>query len=247
MSSDKLLPGKVALITGAGSNIGRALATGFAREGAAVGCAGRTLSRLEETVRLIEVDGGRGLAVQADVTQIDQVERMMAATVETFGGLDILVVNAGGTWGQGPVETYSQELWLQTIDVNLNGAFYCAQKAIPHLKERGGGKIITIGSGAGHTGIDDLVAYNCAKAGLWMLTRMLSRELMPYNITVNELIPGPVREPTRLPLNTLDPEKWSDNEWIKSPEDVVPLALFLATQPDAGPTGRSFSLMRRGG
>jgi 3-oxoacyl-[acyl-carrier protein] reductase len=247
MSEEKQLLNKVALITGAGSNIGRALAIGFAREGAMIGCAGRTLVRLEETVRLIEADGGRGLAVQADVTEIDQVERMMAVTVEAFDGLDILVINAGGVRGRGPVETYSHELWLATIDVNLNGAFYCAQKAIPHLKARGGGKIIAIGSGAGHTGLDDLVAYDCAKAGLWMLTRMLSRELMPYNIAVNELIPGPVGEPTRLPLNTYDPARWSDNEWIKAPEDVVPLALFLATQPDAGPTGRSFSLMRRGG
>ena len=78
-----------------------------------------------------------------------------------------------------------------------------------------------------------------------MLTRVLAQELMPYNITVNELIPGPVREPTRLPLNTPNPTQLFDNEWVKSPEDVVPLALFLATQPDAGPTGRSFSLMRR--
>ena len=245
MDTGKGLAGKVALITGASSNIGRGIAVGFAEEGAMISCAGRTLATLEETVRLIEERGGRGLAVQADVTAIDQVERMMQVTVDAFGGLDILVINAGGARGRGPIEAYSHELWLETIDVNLNGAFYCAQKAIPHLKARGGGKVITIGSGAGHTGIVNLVAYNCAKAGLWMLTRMLSRELMHHNIAVNELIPGPVKEPRRLPLNTPEPTSWSDNEWIKSPEDVVPLALFLATQPDAGPTGRSFSLMRR--
>ncbi len=245
MNVKKPLSGKVALITGAGSGIGRGIAIGYAAAGASVSCAGRTLSRLEETVRSIEGLGSRGVAVQADVTQIDQVEHMVEATADAFGGLDILVINAGGTRGRGPVETYSHELWLETIDVNLNGAFYCAQQAIPHLKARGGGKIISIGSGAGHTGIADLVAYDCAKAGLWMLTRMLARELMPYNIAVNELIPGPVGEPTRMPANTLDPMDWKDNEWIKSPQDVVPLALFLATQPDAGPTGRSFSLMRR--
>ena len=170
---------------------------------------------------------------------------MMEATVDAFGGLDILVINAGGLRGQGPIEEYDHELWLQTIDVNLNGAFYCAQKAVPHLKARGGGKIITIGSGIGHTGISPLAAYACAKAGLWMLARMLAQELMPYNIAVHELIPGPVGGETRLPKNTPHPETWSDNEWIKSPADVVPLALFLATQPDAGPTGQSFSLMRR--
>jgi len=245
MDQDKPLFGKVALITGAGSNIGRGIALGYAEAGAMVGCAGRTLSTLEETVELIGAVGGRGLAVQADVTHIDQVERMIEVTVETFGGLDILVVNAGGLRGQGAIETYSHELWLATIDVNLNGAFYCAQKAIPHLKARGGGKIITIGSGIGHMGTFPLAAYACAKAGLWMLTRMLAKELMPYHIAVNELIPGPVHKETRLPKNLLNPETWSDNEWIKSPEDVVPLALFLATQPDSGPTGQSFSLMRR--
>jgi 3-oxoacyl-[acyl-carrier protein] reductase len=102
-----------------------------------------------------------------------------------------------------------------------------------------------MGSGAGHTGIAGLVAYDCAKAGLWMLTRMLAHELIPYNITVNELIPGPVSEPTSLPKNVAAPETWRDNEWKKSPQDVVPLALFLATQPDSGPTAQSFSLMRR--
>jgi 3-oxoacyl-[acyl-carrier protein] reductase len=245
MNVKKPLSDKVALITGAGSNIGRGIAVGYAGAGAMVSCAGRTLSTLEETVGLIAAVGGRGSAVQADVTQIDQVERMMEATVEVFGGLDILVINAGGLRGRGPIEAYDHELWLQTIDVNLNGAFYCAQKAIPHLKARGGGKIITVGSGMGHTGAFSLAAYACAKAGLWMLTRMLAKELMPYNIAVNELIPGPVGGETRLPKNTLQPETWSDNEWIKAPEDVVPLALFLATQPDSGPTGRSFSLMRR--
>jgi 3-oxoacyl-[acyl-carrier protein] reductase len=235
------------LITGAGSGIGRGIAIGYAAAGASISCAGRTLATLQETVRTIETQGGQAVAVQADVTEVEQVGHVMDETVGCLGGLDILVINAGGLRGRGMTEEYDPELWRQTIDVNLNGAYYCAHKAIPYLRARGGGKIITIGSGAGHTGIPGLVAYDCAKAGLWMLVRMLAQELMPYNITVNELIPGPVGEDTRLPKNTPQPEVWSDNEWIKSPEDVVPLALFLATQPDAGPTGRSFSLMRRGG
>ena len=234
----------VALITGAGSNIGRGIAIGYAGAGAMVSCAGRTLSTLEETVELIEAAGGRGLAVQADVTHIDQVERMMEGTVDAFGGLDILVINAGGLRGRGPIEAYDYELWLQTIDVNLNGAFYCAQKAIPHLKARGGGKIITIGSGLGHRGIAGRSAYACSKAGLWMLTRVLAQELQQENISVNELIPGPV-ETGLLSEAFRKNVAEKQNEWLKSPEDVVPLALFLASQPDFGPTAQSFSLMRR--
>ena len=136
---------------------------------------------------------------------------------------------------------------MATIDLNLNGAYYCAKTSIPYLKARGGGKIITVGSGIGHNGRVGSSAYACAKAGLWMLTRVLAQELWEHNISVNELVPGPVV--TRSSSAGSNDDQSSvftiDSEWIKQPDEVAPLAFFLATQPDKGPTSQSFSLMRR--
>ncbi len=245
--AQRRLAGKVAVITGAGRGIGRAIAVGFAAEGASVCCAARTGAEIEETARRIRSDGGAAIVARTDVTQQDDVERMHEATAERFGGIDIVVVNAGGNLERSRVEDSDPDAWIATIDLNLKGAYYTAKSAIPYLKRRGGGKIITIGSGIGHNGRVSSSAYACAKAGAWMLTRVLAQELWEHNISVNELVPGPVLTPGATAawereensVNTID------SEWVKQSEDVLPLALFLATQPDKGPTSQSFSLMRR--
>ncbi|MCY3638561.1 MAG: SDR family oxidoreductase [Chloroflexota bacterium] len=246
-NSDGRLAGKVAVITGAGKGIGRALAVGFAAEGASVCCAARTASDIEAVVGEITDSGGSAIAIQSDVTSLDDMERMHKAAADAFGGVDIVVVNAGGNIGAGSIEDSEPEEWTSTIDLNLKGAYYTAKTAIPYLKERGGGKIITIGSGIGHNGRPNTSAYACAKAGSWMLTRVLAQELWEYGISVNELVPGPVLTPGAIAsweregqgVNTIT------SEWVKEAEDVLPLAMFLATQPDKGPTSQSFSLMRR--
>jgi 3-oxoacyl-[acyl-carrier protein] reductase len=239
------LNGRVAIVTGAGRGIGKAIAIGFAQSGAAVGCAARTAAEVEATAREIQANGGRGIAVPTDVGNLGSVQQMFQKTVERFGGLDIVVINAGVHEARAPVAESRPEDWRATIEVNLIGAYYCARTAIPYLQQRGGGKIITMGSGMGHRGRPSASAYACSKAGLWMLTRVLAQELWPYNISVNEVIPGPV-------TTAMNPDKpgqpgssVAETEWLKMPEDVVPLALFLATQPQAGPTAQSFSLMRR--
>lgn len=243
---EKTLYGKTAVITGAGRGIGKAIAIAYARAGAKVVCAARSYEEIEKTVVEISASGGQGIAVKTDVTCIEEVNSMCEAAVKEYGGIDILVINAGANYDRQNVENSDLENWRKTMEVNLFGACYCAHAAIPYLKQRGAAKIITIGSGLGHRGFSGGSAYSCSKAGLWMLTRILAQELLQYNISVNELIPGPVQ--TSIDDNDgggKNVVKSIESEWQKQPEDVVPLALFLASQPEVGPTAQSFSLMRR--
>ncbi len=186
------LIGKVALVTGAGRGIGRAIALGYGRCGAAVCCVARTFAQVQSTAAEIEQGGGRALAVPADVRDRHAVEAAFEGASQAFGGIDIVVINAGVNRSREPVETSEPGAWGETLEVNLLGAYLCARAAIPHLRRRGAGKIITVGSGLGHRSIPARSAYACSKAALWMLTRVLAQELAAYNISVNELIPGPV-------------------------------------------------------
>ncbi|MFT8929791.1 MAG: SDR family oxidoreductase [Sporolactobacillus sp.] len=236
------LKNKVAIITGAGRGIGKAIALAYATRGAHIVCAARTLSEINEVASQINERGGRALAVQTDVTDQASVKRMYQQVKTYFGSVDVLVINAGVNADRKLVEDSCPEDWAETIQVNLIGAYNCAYAVIPYMKENGG-KIITIGSGVGHRGRQGSSAYACSKAGLWMLTRVLAQELWKYKISVNELIPGPVR--TSMDNNEKSNVFQIDSEWIKEPADVTPLALFLAEQPEVGPTAQSFSLMRR--
>ena len=241
------LSGQVVLVTGAGRGIGKAIAIGFANEGARVVCAARTLVEIEKTVQAIKSAQGNAIAVKTDVTDQASVDRLYSKIDDTYGQLDVVVVNAAANYDHEYVECGNHKLWSKTIDVTLVGAYRTVQGAIPRLKARGAGKIIMIGSGLGHNGRPGSSAHACAKAGVWMLTRILATELADWNISVNELIPGPVHTPgSQLYQEGAEDSVFAiSGEWIKQPSDVVPFALFLASQPDQGPTAQSYSLMRR--
>ena len=239
----KALEGKVAVITGAGRGIGRGLAIGFADQGARIVCAARTQPQLDETVGVIRDAGGHAIAVNCDVAHAIDVEGLFQTTRDHFGPVDIVIANAGGNFTRQSVEESDIADWELTIQVNLIGVYYTCKFAIPDLKGKGG-HIIVIGSGMGHREGGAGSAYSASKAGAWMLVRALATELRPHGICVNELIPGLVDTDI-----LSDAERPADSalvtEWFKQPADVVPLALFLATQPATGPTAQSFSLMRR--
>jgi len=242
----ELLDGKVAIITGAGKGIGKAIAIAYAKQGISICCIARTLSDIALTVNEIKNSGGNAIPISCDVTNYENMKEAMKKAFERYGRIDLVIVNAGTDCEKLPVDKLNIDEWKRVIDVNLNGAFYTIKAAIPYLKRNGTGKIITIGSGMGHKGRADGSAYSCSKAGLWMLTRILAQELSEYKISVNELIPGPVN--TNMGNDSMKDKRSAfsiNGEWIKTPDDVTDLAVFLAGQPSIGPTAQSYSLMRR--
>ena len=237
-----LLSDKVAVVTGSGRGIGRAIAIAYAAEGADLVLAARSAAELEAVEAEIRALGRNVIAVLADVTQRGAVDDLAGAVRTEFGRLDILVNNAGGGLERKGIVDSDPDLWVEDVTVNCISAYLVSRALLPLMIESGGGRVINVGSGMGHRPTASGAAYHVGKAGLWMFTRCLAEEVWHHNITVNELIPGPVA--TRLTASS-GPPPYADSEVIKEPEDVAPLALFLATQPDHGPTAQSFSLTRR--
>jgi 3-oxoacyl-[acyl-carrier protein] reductase len=245
-TSENSMSGKTALITGGGRGIGRAIALAFAREGASVAVMARTAHEVEAVAEEVRALGADGIALVVDVAAAEAVFAAVDRLRERWPRLDVLVNNAGGGEERAPVLEGSVEGWLRTIAVNLGGTYLCTKAILPWMIEGGGGKILNVGSGMGHEARGGNSSYNTAKAAVWMFTRCLALEVWQHGIDVNELVPGPVA--THLTASVMPasgPPPWAPSEQIKRPEDVAPLAVFLATQPPGGPTGQSFSLARR--
>ena len=184
------LQGKVALVTGAGRNIGRAIALSLADAGASVVVNARNSKDEVQTVcGGIEASGGQALALLADVTDEKAVERMIEATVKRFGRLDILVNNAALRAVE-PVESIDLKRWREVTGVILDGAWNCAHAALDALKKSGAGAIVNIGGLSAHTGAAGRPHVVSAKEGLVGLTRALAHDLAPHNVTVNCVVPG---------------------------------------------------------
>lgn len=238
--SANALAGKVALVTGAGRGIGRAIAMGLAQAGASVVCTARSATEIAATAALITDAGGQACSITADVTDAISLEAAFAHASQRFGGIDIVFANAGMS-PRGSVAEGDPSVWRRTMETNVFGVYLTARTAIPWLRRRGGGKIIVTGSGARQKAAEGRSAYGASKAAVWMFVQTLAVELQQENISVNELIPGPVRTV----LTNFGEREMPAGEWIKEPKDVVPMALFLAAHPEPGPTAQSFSLMRR--
>ena len=215
------LRGKVAFVTGGSKGIGLAIARALVADGLKVAITGRDAARLSAARPSIEAAGpGSVETLQADVRRYDEVQAAIAATVARFGGLDVLVNNAGvGIFA--PVASMTRNQWLEVIDTNLTGVFNACHAALPHLRSRGGGFIINISSLAGKNPFVDGAAYCASKAGLNAFSEALMQELRHDDIRVSYVMPGSVATG----FSSGDETKGAD--WKIAPEEVAEVVLNL--------------------
>jgi NAD(P)-dependent dehydrogenase (short-subunit alcohol dehydrogenase family) len=225
---------RVAIVTGGGRGIGKAIALAYAREGADVVVVARSREEIAQAASEIEALGRTGLAVQADVCRPGDVERMVQTTLETFGRVDILF-NAAGVRAVAPSEELPAEDWRQVIEVNLTGSFLCSQRVAEPMKRAGYGKIIMVGSMQAHSGAPFRAAYIASKTGLVGLTRGLGVEWARYGINVNILSPGYFETDIilhQIEIGQLDLDaikRRTPMERIGKMEDLTGPAIFLAS------------------
>jgi len=241
------LSGRAAVVTGGNAGIGFAIAQALAQAGAAVAVAGRRASENAAAAAKLSATGARAVAIDADVADEDSCRALVAGAADELGRLDILINNAGTAIRKQP-QDYTLTEWRRVIDVNLTGAFLCAQAAYPHLLRRGGGKIINIGSMLSLFGASYTVAYGASKGGIVAMTRSLACAWAKDNIQVNAILPGWIdTELTRAArqqvaglnervLNRTPAGRWG------TPADFSGVALFLASAASDFVTGTTIAV-----
>ena len=256
MSTTGRLAGKTALITGAGSGLGRATALRFAQEGAEVACVDLNLAAAQEVAREISSNGTRAIGLAADVSSATDSEKMVADAIDQLGRIDILFANAGIA-GTGNAADITEDLWDKVIDINLKGVWLSAKYVLPHMIERGEGVIINQASMGGLVGINGIFPYTAAKGGVIAMTKQMAATYGPNGVRVNAICPGTI--PT--PLVYRSREERGDapadnNHSIKDaevakrfplqrlgvPDDVANLALFLASDEANWVTGAIYAV-----
>ena len=258
------VPGKVAIVTGAGRGIGRAIALVLAEGGADVVVAARTESEIEDTAAEVRKIGRRAVAVKTDVTNSQQIDNLINRTIEEFGKIDILVNNAGVSHPKQLVSipgaqfpgwkrvkdrdhSLSNEEWNLTMDSNLSSLFYACRAAGPYLLKQKSGKIINISSNSAVCGVGGFVPYNTSKAAVCMFTRCLAIEWAPFHVNVNAIGPGDFY--TRLAADKYEnPDLKADMISLKPMgytgdlRDLGLLALYLASPASDYMTGQTIFL-----
>lgn len=244
------LTGKVAIVTGAGSGIGKAAVLLFAREGAKVAALGRTKDELDQTVLEVQQSGGDAIAVLADIAKPEDMQRAVETVQERWGQLDVVFANAGinGVWA--PIEELEPDEWNRTIQTNLTGTFLTVKYAIPMLKKVGGSIIITASvNGTRIFSNTGATAYSCTKAAQVAFTKMAALELAKHRIRVNVICPGAIE--TSINDSTQKRDIELEKEPVDYPEGNIPLtdgkpgtseqvadlALFLASDRSGHITG----------
>jgi NAD(P)-dependent dehydrogenase (short-subunit alcohol dehydrogenase family) len=241
---------KVAAITGSGSGIGRATAIRFAREGAKVVVSDIDTAGGEETVKMIQKNGGEAFFINVNVTKASDIENLVQTTVSKYGTLDIIFNNAGY---EGPIKILhecSEDDFYRTIDINLKGVFLCSKHVIPQMIKQGGGVIINAASEAGQIGHSLYSIYCAAKAGVILLTKAMSAEYGQYNIRVNCTVPAPVstpmaareaeilgKEETEAAFKSMSPFGRA-----AKPEEIASVVAFLASEDANWITGAAINV-----
>jgi len=253
------LTGKVAIVTGGGTGIGRATAIRFAEQGARVVIANRTAKTGQETVRAIKSNGGEGIWVQTDVSRAKDARQMVEIAVNTYGRLDILFNNAG-IQRFGTVVAMDEADWDEVMSINVKGMYLASKYAIPHMIAQGGGSIINHSSALGLVGDPDLAAYGASKAAILGLTFSMAQAHGRDNIRVNAICPGDVETPIVLQYFNEQPDPKEARRRVSAqyalgrigrPEEIANVALFLASDessfitgsvivPDGGVTSRIY-------
>ncbi|HUQ71760.1 MAG TPA: SDR family NAD(P)-dependent oxidoreductase [Planctomycetaceae bacterium] len=251
----KLLQDRVALVTGAGRGIGRAIALAFAAEGAKLALTARTVSELDELVATIRSAGGTALALPADLADRAVPGRLVADVEKSLGPIEVLVNNAGigSSAGPSPVAQFSDEFWEQTLRVNLTAPYLLSKAVLPGMLAKKWGRIIMIASINGKIGALHGAAYAASKHGLLGFTRTLAMEVASQGITVNAICPGPVHTV----MNDLRVEYDAKRRGVGfdeqaagltplgrrlEPEEIAPLAVYLASSAAAAVVGQALNI-----
>lgn len=229
----KALDGRVALVTGAASGIGAAIAAGYADEGARLLLADRDDVGLAETARRCAAAGGTVVTSRTDVTDSDATRRLVERCVTELGGVDVLV-NCAGILTQAPLTEMDPQTWDEMIAADLTSVFLCCRWAVPHMVARGWGRVVNIASQLGIKGGQSLTHYSAAKAGVIGLTKALAREVAPHGVLVNAIAPGPIETPLVAGID----ERWKQAKRAElplgrfgRPDEVAPTAVLLASDP----------------
>ena len=236
------LTGKVALVTGGGTGLGRGIAVGLAAAGAFTVVAGRRQQRLEAAVAEMAQAGGKGAWLTADVSRVDEARRLVESVRSRHGRLDILV-NAAGINRRGPMLEFSERDWDEVMATNLKGLFFCSQAAARVMKDQGGGKIIHVASLTAERGFPNVAPYGASKAAVAQLTKSMAVEWAPHKITVNAIGPGWFR--TEMTDVVFRDAEWAARTLARHPlgrfgvpEDLAGAAVFLASPAGDYVTGQ---------
>ncbi len=243
----KLFAGKVALVTGGGSGIGRATALLFAGEGAKVVVSNRTEKTGAETVRQIREAGGSAFFVRADVSNAADCEALVKKTIETYGQLDAAFNNAGIGGEMKPIADYSLKGWLEVISINLSGIFYCMKYEIPFLLKNGGGSIVNMSSILGQVGFGPAPGYSAAKHGVVGLTQDAALEYSAQGLRVNAVGPAFIETPM---IATVTADARSKEALVAlhpigrlgRPEEVAELVVWLSSEKASFITGSYYPI-----